>query len=108
MTAQPSVRTRAHGNMPDMEQPTEALISVDIEAAGPSPSTGSLLSIGACLIEDPEVGYYVELRPIAERDWDDEAEAIHGLSRDRLVRDGLEPTDAMQQFAAWVETITAG
>src|SRR3954453_24237031 len=91
-----------------MSQLSEALVSVDIEAAGPSPSTGSLLSIGACLIEDPEAGYYVELRPISEHGWDDEAEAIHGLSRERLLRDGLEPADAMEQFAAWIETAAAG
>src|SRR3954451_4081335 len=93
---------------PGMEGRREALVSVDIEAAGPSPSTGSLLSIGACLIDDPSVGYYVELRPIAEHGWDEQAEAIHGLSRERLMRDAREPADAMRDFAAWLDSSTAG
>jgi DNA polymerase III epsilon subunit-like protein len=87
----------------DMNERGEVLVSVDIEAAGPTPSTGSLLSIGACLVDDPSVGYYVELLPIAEHGWDDRAEAVHGLSRERLMREGLEPALAMQQFAEWVD-----
>ncbi len=78
-------------------------MSVDIEASGPSPSTGSMLSIGACLIDDPSVGFYVELKPSTEHEWDVQAEAIHGLQRDRLLRDGLAPADAMGRFAAWVD-----
>jgi DNA polymerase III epsilon subunit-like protein len=90
--------------MPVREQ---ALVSVDIEASGPSPSVGSLLSIGACLIEDPEIDFYVELKPIAGRVWDDSAEAIHQLSPDYLEREGLEPRRAMEQFAEWAEAVTA-
>src|SRR3954465_4832685 len=92
----------------DMNESNEAFVSVDIEAAGASPSVGSLLSIGACLIDDPSVGYYVELRPIAEHGWDEQAEAIHGLSRERLMRDAREPADAMRDFAAWLDSSTAG
>ena len=43
----------------------ECLVSVDIEASGPSPSHGSMLSIGACLVEDPQTGIYLELKPVA-------------------------------------------
>jgi DNA polymerase III epsilon subunit-like protein len=86
----------------------ETLISVDIEASGPSPSTGSLLSIGACLVDDPEVGVYLELRPSPDLPWDPGAEPIHGLSRDRLEREGLPPSDAMAQLAAWVEQNSGG
>lgn len=89
--------------MPEMNQRSEALISVDIEAAGPSPSTGSLLSIGACLVDDLSVDYYVELRPLTDLAWDAQAEAIHGLDRERLMREGLEPAIAMEQFATWIE-----
>jgi len=91
-----------------MSQVPEALISVDIEAAGPSPSTGSLLSIGACLVDDPSVGFYVELRPISEHPWDDQAETVHGLAREHLEREGLEPAAAMERFAAWVDDACAG
>jgi ribonuclease T len=91
-----------------MNARNEALVSVDIEAAGPSPSTGSLLSIGACLVEDPEVGVYLELQPDEDRPWDDRAESIHGLSRDRLLREGLEPRAAMERFALWLDESCSG
>ena len=49
---------------------TEIRISVDVEASGPSPSTGSLLSIGACLVDDLDVAFYRELQPIAGLAWE--------------------------------------
>ena len=86
----------------------EVLISVDVEASGESPSTGSLLSIGACLVDDPSVGTYLELRPDHDRPWSAEAEGIHKLSRQRLELEGLEPADAMARFATWVEEVAGG
>ena len=86
----------------------EALVSVDVEASGHSPATGSLLSIGACLVEDPAVGLYLELKPLADRPWNADAERIHGLERARLERDGLEPTDAMRRLAEWLDTACVG
>jgi DNA polymerase III epsilon subunit-like protein len=85
----------------------EALVSVDIEASGPSPSTGSLLSIGACLIDDPRVDFYVELKPNVDFEWDVSAEGIHGLSREHLLTHGLEPAVAMQKFADWTDVACA-
>ncbi len=86
----------------------EALISVDIEASGPSPSVGSLLSIGACLVDDPDVAIYLELKPLADRGWEAEAEAIHGLDRTHLEEFGLEPADAMRQLESWVDQASEG
>jgi DNA polymerase III epsilon subunit-like protein len=80
----------------------EVLVSVDIEASGPSPSTGSLLSIGACLIEDPEIEFYVELKPLPDRPWDDDAARIHRLDRDALMRDGLAAQAALAEFESWL------
>jgi DNA polymerase III epsilon subunit-like protein len=91
-----------------MKRRNETLVSVDIEAAGPSPSTGSLLSIGACLVDNTDVEFYVEIKPNTDHEWDDHAETVHGLSRERLLREGLEPTDAMAQFAAWVDESAGG
>ena len=86
----------------------EVLISVDIEASGASPSTGSLLSVGACVVEDPTLAIYLELKPVPDLPWSAEAEAVHGLSADRLKRDGLEPAEAMRQLDAWVVQTAAG
>lgn len=85
----------------------EVLISVDVEASGPSPSIGSLLSIGACLISDPSVGLYLELKPLADLGWSAEAERIHGLERGQLLRDGLEPAAAMGRLAEWIADVAA-
>jgi DNA polymerase III epsilon subunit-like protein len=86
----------------------EVLISVDVETSGQSPSVGSLLSIGACLVTDPSVGLYLELKPAPDRPWSAEAEGVHRLQRERLEREGLEPAEAMARFAQWVEQQASG
>jgi ribonuclease T len=86
----------------------EMLISVDVEASGDSPSTGSLLSIGACLVTDPTTSIYVELKPVAGLPWSEEAEGVHGLTVDHLNAAGLEPADGMAQLEAWVQKVSVG
>jgi ribonuclease T len=85
----------------------EILISVDIEASGPTPSTGSLIAIGACLVEEPARAIYLELRPLPGP-WSERAERVHRLSRSKLERDRLEPSVAMEQFADWVADVSVG
>lgn len=85
----------------------ETWISVDVETSGPAPSVASLLSIGACLVDDPGQGIEILVRPVPGRGWSEEAEAVHGLSRERLAAEGLEPADAMQRLAAWLEAVVA-
>jgi len=87
---------------PDMQESDEALVSVDIEASGPSPSTGSMLSIGACLVDDPAVGIYIEIKPLADRGWSNDAARVHGLDRQRLEANGIEPAGAMRLLADWL------
>lgn len=87
----------------------ETWISVDVETSGPSPRTGSLLSIGACLLSDPGQGIELLLRPEPGMPWHAEAAAIHGLDRADLERDGLEPAIAMADLEAWLrEVVPAG
>lgn len=78
----------------------ETFISVDIETAGPYPGGYSLLTIGACAVEDPEQTFYVLLKPVSENATP-EALAITGLSVAELAERGLEPVEAMRQFEAW-------
>jgi len=85
-----------------MQQSDEALVSVDIEASGPTPSTGSMISLGACLVDDPAVGFYVEIKPLADRGWSDDAARIHGLDRHHLETNGVEPAGAMRLLADWL------
>jgi DNA polymerase III epsilon subunit-like protein len=85
--------------------PTETWVSVDVETSGPSPHTGSLLAIGACLVADEEQGIELLLRPEADRPWTEEAAAVHGLDRAILERDGLEPAEAMRAFEHWLAEV---
>ena len=66
----------------------EIWISVDVETSGPTPGTGSLIAIGACLVDDPAEGFSVELSPIPGLPWSEAAERIHGLSPERLAATG--------------------
>ena len=90
--------------MPPVPKP-EILISVDVEASGPSPGTGSLIAIGACLVDDPEASFYREVQPIPDRPWDPRTERIHGLTPARLVEQGVPPARAMADFAAWLADV---
>lgn len=85
--------------------PRETFISVDVETAGPSPTGHALLSIGACPVDDPASGFYVELKPDREGSVP-EALAVSGLSPAELARSGTDPAEAMARFADWVDTVT--
>lgn len=86
----------------------EIFVSVDVETSGPTPGTGSLLAIGACLVEDPATTFYRELRPVPGLPWDEAAARVHQLDRQRLEQDGTDPSAAMSDFAAWVDLIRDG
>jgi ribonuclease T len=79
----------------------ECFISVDIETAGPVPSRYAVLSIGACLVEDPEQTFYVELKPEHTAALP-EALAVTGLSIEALLERGERPEHAMSMFEDWI------
>ena len=85
---------------PSIEFP-ETYISVDVETAGPNPAEHAMISIGACLVDDTERGFYVELRPDKEA-FVQGALDIGGLSMDYLREEGVDPHTAMEQFAEWI------
>jgi DNA polymerase III alpha subunit (gram-positive type) len=89
-------------------QGRELFVSVDIETSGPTPGTGSMVAIGACLVHQPEIACYVELKPIEGLPWLSTAEAIHGLSRSHLAERALLPAEAMAAFRRWLEDVAAG
>ena len=86
----------------------ETWISVDIESSGPTPGTGSMVAVGACVVDRPEVAFEVLIRPLDELGWSDEAESIHRLSRARLAADGLDPEEATRAFVDWVDRTAGG
>jgi DNA polymerase III epsilon subunit-like protein len=79
----------------------EAFISVDIEAAGPIPGQYSMLSLGACLVEDLDHSFYVELRPINDNA-EPKALEITGFSLAALRVSGEKPEDAIVKFWNWI------
>jgi DNA polymerase III epsilon subunit-like protein len=81
--------------------PEECFISVDVETGGATPADYALLSIGACLVDDPETSFYVELKPEAKRSTQ-EALAVSKLSLDILETMGEPPAEGMRRFADWV------
>lgn len=87
-----------------MSRKTEVFVSVDVETAGPIPGEYSLLSIGACVVDDPAKTFSCELKPI-NRKADPKALEVSGLSLDELARSGLDPAKAMQAFAQWLDTL---
>lgn len=79
----------------------EVFLSVDVETAGPIPGEYSLLSIGACHVDEPERTFSCELKPL-NRNADPKALEITGLSLDRLEEAGLSAQVAMERFDAWI------
>lgn len=85
----------------------ECFISVDVETAGPIPVEFSLLTIGACVVDDDSKAFTCKIKPIT-RNADPKALSVSGLSLDDLERNGLEPVEAMRLFHAWVQAVVAG
>ena len=82
----------------------ELFISVDVETSGPVPGLYSLLSIGACLVEDNQEAFECQLKPLS-MNADPKALEVTGFSLEQLARDGLEPAVAIERFAAWVDRV---
>ncbi|MER9819162.1 3'-5' exonuclease [Mesorhizobium sp. M0129] len=87
-----------------MSNKREIFISIDVETAGPIPGEFSLLSIGACDVDDDSRSFSIELKPI-NRNADSKALEVSGLSLEDLALRGEEPAEAMKAFGHWVDTL---
>ena len=83
----------------------EKYISVDIESSGPIPGEYSLLTIGACLVDDDSTTFAASLKPL-NRNAVPEAMSVSGLSLDELERTGQPPAEAMAAFGEWIAQAT--
>jgi DNA polymerase III epsilon subunit-like protein len=83
----------------------ELYISVDVETAGPNPSSYALLSIGACTVDERRRTFYVELKP-GDLQSTSEAQGVHNLDMEALQDLGLPPDEAMVKFEQWVHEVT--
>ena len=82
-------------------------ISVDIESSGPIPGKYSMLSIGACLVGNTNMEFYVELKPIS-KNFVAKALEVSGFELAQLEREGKTPEEAMNSFRRWVEEVSIG
>lgn len=82
----------------------ERLVSVDVETAGPTPGDYAMISIGACLIDDPDRGFYVELKPDRDAVVESALE-VSGLKMETLAVEGTDPRAAMEEFAQWIRDV---
>ena len=80
----------------------EMYFSVDVESAGPVPGIFSMLSLGACVVGEPQKCFYTELKPITQ-DFVPEALKISGFDLNKLAAEGKSPELAMAEFRSWVE-----
>lgn len=85
-----------------MNSKREVFISVDVETSGPIPGEYSVLTIGACLVDDPGTRFSTRLKPISDKA-DPDAMAVTGLSLDELSLTGVDPAIGMAQFQSWIE-----
>lgn len=96
----------------------DVYFSVDVETDGPIPGPYSMLSfalVPAGRMDGdhytPPQNYYdrfyVELKPISEQ-FEQAALAVNGLDRDRLSREGADPSEAMRDAADWLRARCAG
>lgn len=87
-----------------MNQPSECFVSVDVETAGPIPGYHSLLSLGACVVGEPEKHFYSEFKPQTPH-FIPEAVAVTGLDLAKLEATGEEPAVALRRFRDWAQAL---
>jgi ribonuclease T len=86
----------------------EHYISVDIETSGPIPGEYSMLSVGACSVDNDEKTFYAELKPLSDNAVP-ESLAVTGFSLEALRIDGVEPVLGMANLVKWLgEVVPAG
>jgi len=87
-----------------MSPTKEVFISVDIETAGPIPGEYSMLTVGACNVDDSTQTFACKIKPMSRLSAPGALE-VSGLSLDDLERTGLAPDAAMRDFRDWIVTI---
>jgi ribonuclease T len=83
----------------------EIYISVDIEASGPIPGKYSMLSLGACLVENTKETFYLEFKPINNA-FIPEAIQVTNRSIEDFEKTGLEPIKGIHQFEKWIAQVS--
>ncbi len=96
----------------------DVYFSADVETDGPIPGEFSMLSFALVRAgrfdgktfarpDAYDTHFSVNLKPISER-FDADALRVNGLDRERLAREGADPTTALTDAARWVHTVATG
>ncbi|MBI4095655.1 MAG: 3'-5' exoribonuclease [DPANN group archaeon] len=80
---------------------SEIYMSVDVETAGSIPGKFSMLSIGACLIDDTTKTFYAEIKPTNKYIQIGVPNFVRDLFL-KVERSGLKPRIAMSAFEDWI------
>jgi len=98
------------------ESVVDAYFSADVETDGPIPGPFSMLSFalvyagtfdGKLFIRPNNYTdtFYRELQPISDQ-FQVEALQVNGLDRDRLLKEGVSPSQAMTEASRWIRSIS--
>lgn len=115
VTPSPRSTTR---ETPLISQPADVYFSADVETDGPIPGPFSMLALAIVkagtfdgvrftAADISSEIFHAELHPISES-FEREALAVNGMDRDRLLREGRDPADAMTDAAEWIRSHSAG
>ena len=82
-------------------------ISVDVESDGPHTAKHSMVCFGAVVVRPGlKDTFYGQTAPV-HPDWDPEALAISGFTRDQHIAFS-QPEETMRNFAAWLKKVSSG
>lgn len=115
--AEPKSRLRTLEAVPGSRR-EDVYFSADVETDGSIPGPFSMLSFGLVyagrfdgerFVEPAsyEQHLYRELKPISA-DFQPDALRVNGLDRDRLLKEGMNPDQAMTDAANWIQQIANG
>jgi DNA polymerase III epsilon subunit-like protein len=93
----------------------DVYFSADVETDGPIPGPYSMLSFALVHAgrfdgeaferpKDHDKTFYAELKPISD-DFQPEALEVNGLDRERLKKEGRDPSEAMSAAGEWVRDL---
>lgn len=86
-------------------------IIVDIESDGPVPGDYSMLSLGACTLDEPEETWYGTMKPLEGAKFLSKAVDFlreNGLDRDELVAVALPAFMVIHEFKGWLTKVAKG
>lgn len=86
-------------------------IIVDVETDGPIPGDNSMLSLGACTLDEPEQTWYTEIKPIRLASYNPQTVEFlknNGLDREEVKKNGMFPNLAMESFDRWLTEVAQG